>query len=206
MNKKNILSIAIILIAGAIIFVNLNKSSKQSGPKETGETAEIANRTTAVEEKATDEKEETAGASQQVQEGSPAPNFELKTIDGKSVSLSDYKGKKVILNFWATWCPPCKAEMPHMQQFYESKKDRNIEILAVNLTSMDKGLESVKTFKQDYGITFQIPLDEDGNAGIKYQAFTIPTSYIIDSKGIIRNKIVGPMDEEMMTNLTSNIE
>ena len=60
----------------------------------------------------------------QVQEGNPAPDFQLTTLEGEKVKLSDYKGKKVILNFWATWCPPCKAEMPHMQNFYENNKDK----------------------------------------------------------------------------------
>lgn len=141
-----------------------------------------------------------------VEKGNPAPDFTLTTLDGKEVKLSDYLGKKVILNFWATWCPPCKAEMPHMQNFYEKNKDKGIEILAVNLTSQDKGMEKIEEFVQEYGLSFPIPLDKDGEIGVLYQAFGIPTSYIIDSNGIITERIPGPMDEEMMENLTKNIE
>ncbi|PUB17866.1 peroxiredoxin [Paenisporosarcina sp. OV554] len=138
--------------------------------------------------------------------GNLAPDFTLTTLDGKKVQLSELKGKKVIVNFWATWCPPCKAEMPHMQNFYEDFSDEeNVEILAVNLTSEDKE-ESVQNFVQDYGLTFPIPLDTEGVVGETFQAITIPTSYMIDTKGRIQNKIVGPMDENMIKDFVSNLD
>lgn len=138
--------------------------------------------------------------------GDMAPDFILTTLDGKKVQLSDLKGKKVIVNFWATWCPPCKAEMPHMQNYYEDfAKDENVEILAVNLTSGDK-VESVENFVEDYGLTFPIPMDVEGKVAETYQAITIPTSYMIDTKGRIQNKIVGPMDENMMKDFVSNLD
>ena len=139
-------------------------------------------------------------------QGDVAPDFTLTTLDGKKVQLSDLKGKKVIVNFWATWCPPCKAEMPHMQNYYdEFSKDENVEILAVNLTSGDK-VKSVQNFVKDYGLTFPIPMDTDGNIGKTYQAITIPTSYMIDTKGRIQNKIVGPMDENMIKDYVTNLD
>jgi len=138
--------------------------------------------------------------------GDMAPDFELTTLDGEKVQLSDLKGKKIIVNFWATWCPPCKAEMPHMQNYYEDfAKDENVEILAVNLTSGDK-VESVQNFVEDYGLTFPIPMDVEGKVGKTYQAITIPTSYMIDTQGRIQNKIVGPMDENMMKDFVSNLD
>jgi peroxiredoxin len=138
--------------------------------------------------------------------GDMAPDFTLTTLDGKKVQLSDLKGKKIIVNFWATWCPPCKAEMPHMQNYYEDfAKDENVEILAVNLTNGDK-VESVQNFVEDYGLTFPIPMDVEGKVGETYQAITIPTSYMIDTKGRIQNKIVGPMDENMMKDFVSNLD
>ena len=138
--------------------------------------------------------------------GDMAPDFELTTLDGEKVQLSDLKGKKIIVNFWATWCPPCKAEMPHMQNYYEDfAKDENVEILAVNLTSGDK-VESVQNFVEDYGLTFPIPMDVEGKVGETYQAITIPTSYMIDTQGRIQNKIVGPMDENMMKDFVSNLD
>jgi peroxiredoxin len=191
--NKNLLSIAIIVLAAAIILVNLLKPSGTEGNKEFS-SAEAPT------------SEDIPGVDlSQVKEGKPAPNFELTTLAGEAVQLSDYKGKKVILNFWATWCPPCKAEMPHMQNFYEKNKGNDIEIIAVNLTSMDKGKTNIENFVKEYGLTFDIPLDEEGTFGAQYQAFSIPTSYIIDSKGIITKKIIGPMDEDMMKTLTNEI-
>jgi peroxiredoxin len=196
--NKNLLSIAIIVLAAAIVFVNLWKPSQTQGIKENPDSST---------EQVNSENENIPGADlSEVQEGKPAPAFELATLNGDTIRLSDYKGKKVILNLWATWCPPCKAEMPHMQNFYEKNKNEGIEILAVNLTSMDKGKTEIQNFVDEYGLTFEIPLDEDGSIGIQYQAFSIPTSYIIDSNGVIAKKIVGPMDESMMESLTKEIE
>ena len=141
-----------------------------------------------------------------ITKGDLAPDFTLTTLDGKKVQLSELKGKKVIVNFWATWCPPCKAEMPHMQNFYEDFSDEeNIEILAVNMTSEDKE-ESVQNFVQDYELTFPIPLDTEGVVRETYQVLRIPTSYMIDTKGRIQNKIEGPMDENMIKDFVSNLD
>ena len=140
-------------------------------------------------------------------EGEPAPDFTLTTLEGKEVSLSDYKGKKVILNFWATWCPPCKAEMPHMQEYYEQYHEKeNVEMLAVNLSTIDNGKEAVEKFAEEYGLTFPIPLDEEGTQGTVYQAQTIPTSFMVDTNGIIQHKIIGPMNKEMMIQMVGSMD
>ncbi|MFD1708313.1 peroxiredoxin family protein [Siminovitchia sediminis] len=196
--NKNLLSVAIIILAIAIVFVNLLDPFKKE----------------ASEEKSNSDTEEVVSADEEipgvdlseVEEGKMAPDFELTTLSGETVRLSDYKGKKVILNFWATWCPPCRAEMPHMQNFYEKNKDKGIEVVAVNLTNMDNGKKEIEEFVKDFGLTFDIPLDEDGDIGMQYQAFTIPTSYIIDTNGRIASKFIGPMDELTMKNLTKEIE
>ncbi|MCZ8536607.1 redoxin domain-containing protein [Paenisporosarcina quisquiliarum] len=145
-------------------------------------------------------------SSEGLNKGNTAPDFELTTLDGKKVKLSDYQGKKVILNFWATWCPPCKAEMPHMQNYYEDfAEQENVEILAVNLTSGDSA-DKVDDFVRDYGLTFPIPMDVEGAVGQTFEAITIPTSYMIDTKGRIQNKIVGPMDDQMIEDFVSKLE
>lgn len=196
--SKSIISAAIILLALSIVIINIYKLSPFERTKETANSS--------TEESVVVNENINQDGQLSVQEGSPAPDFELTTLDGDTVKLSDYKGKKVILNFWASWCPPCVAEMPHMQQFYEDNKENDIEIVAVNLTSLDKGMSEIKKFVDENNLSFTIPLDKDGTIGIQYETFSIPTSYIIDSNGIIIKKIVGPMNEAMMEDLTKNID
>ncbi|MFJ5565469.1 peroxiredoxin family protein [Lysinibacillus xylanilyticus] len=137
--------------------------------------------------------------------GDTPPDFTLTSLDGKDVTLSELRGKKVVLNFWATWCPPCKAEMPHMQNYYEqyAKKD-NVEIIAVNLTQAERDItddakvDSVMTFRDSFNLTFPILLDPKNSAGEDYQILTIPTTYFIDSNGYIQRAIKGPMNVEML--------
>ncbi|WP_240345784.1 peroxiredoxin family protein [Parageobacillus toebii] len=138
--------------------------------------------------------------------GEVAPDFELLSIMGNKVKLSDLRGNTVILNFWATWCPPCKAEIPEMQKFYENNKNNNVEILAVNLTNSESSPDAVKNFVREKGMTFNILLDKQGEIGNLYGVITIPTSYIIDKNGIIRGKYVGPMSYETMDRFISSIQ
>ncbi|MBM7580617.1 TlpA disulfide reductase family protein [Jeotgalibacillus terrae] len=141
-----------------------------------------------------------------VKEGNPLPAYETTTLDGEPVNLQDYHGKKIILNFWATWCPPCMAEMPHMQEYYENEaQEQNVEILAVNLTSKDNGMDKIQSFTDDYGLTFPILLDETGLLGEEFQAYTIPTTYLIDEEGIIQRKLMGPMDRDMMVDMMEDL-
>lgn len=144
--------------------------------------------------------------SQSLDRGAPAPNFTLTDQNGETVQLSDYRGKKVILNFWATWCPPCRAEMPHMQEFHEDQDNNDVEIVAVNLTAQDNGAEAIQSFIDEFGLTFTMPMDELGNVANTYQIRTVPTTYILNTKGEIAQKIVGPMDAQIMKNQTDSIE
>ena len=131
--------------------------------------------------------------------GKSAPDFELTKLDGTNVKLSDLKGKKVILNFWATWCGPCQQEMPDMEAFYKEHKE-NVEILAINYTSSEKGggEEKVSNFAKEKGITFPILLDKNIDVTTAYKVITIPTSYFIDTKGVIQDKFIGPMTQKEM--------
>ncbi|HEY4554270.1 MAG TPA: TlpA disulfide reductase family protein [Bacillaceae bacterium] len=200
--KKNIFGLAIIVMLAGIVIVNVLQDAKER--KEEARAQEEFLAKSAEDEAYEDTYDEG------LSEGDIPPDFELETIDGTPVKLSDYKGKKVILNFWATWCPPCKAEMPHMEKFYKDKaKDLKVEIIAVNLTKAERGSnrhEKIKNFIKEYGLTFPIPLDVDGKVGETYQTYTIPTSYIIDSKGLVAKKIIGPMDEEMMEKLVKAVD
>ncbi|HDR7490866.1 TPA: redoxin domain-containing protein [Bacillus cereus] len=131
--------------------------------------------------------------------GKSAPDFELTKLDGTNVKLSDLKGKKVILNFWATWCGPCQQEMPDMEAFYKEHKE-NVEILAVNYTPSEKGggEEKVSNFIKEKGITFPVLLDKNIDVTTAYKVITIPTSYFIDTKGVIQDKFIGPMTQKEM--------
>lgn len=193
--KKNLLTIAILIIAVAIIVVNIWKPSDVESEKKISSEKE-------ANTKEVSEIEQQSS----LEVGAEAPDFELKTLDGQQVKLTDFRGKKVILNFWATWCPPCKAEMPHMQNFYLKNQNKDVTLLAVNLTSSDKGLDVVDEFVKDYQLTFPILLDTEGVVGNMYKVYSIPTSYILDSKGIITQKIVGPMDEDRMNQLITSIK
>lgn len=143
-----------------------------------------------------------------LEQGETPPDFKLETLEGDTVRLSDLKGKKVILNFWATWCPPCKAEMPHMENYYKKlKPEDNVELISVNLTSAEnRGVKAVEEFVDAYGLTFPILLDTDELGMTDYKVFSIPTTYILGTDGTIDNQIVGPMDEQMMEQLVKDVK
>ena len=137
-----------------------------------------------------------------IQEGNRAPDFTLYSLEGKEVSLSDSKGKVTFINFWTTWCPPCKEEMPDMQEFYEEEaKKYDAEILAVNLTTNESSSQVVKDFVNENHLTFPILMDIEGQQMEMFAAITIPTTYVIDKNGIIMKKVIGPMSKEMMIDL-----
>ncbi|HDX9578462.1 TPA: redoxin domain-containing protein [Bacillus pseudomycoides] len=139
--------------------------------------------------------------------GKVAPDFELSKLDGTKVKLSDLKGKKVILNFWATWCGPCQREMPDMQEFY-NQYQKDVEILAVNYTASEgsEGPEKVRKFAEEKGVTFPILLDTDIKVTTTYKVITIPTSYFVDTKGVIQDKFIGPMTVKDMEKRVSGLK
>lgn len=128
-------------------------------------------------------------------QGDIAPDFQLQTLDGEQVKLSDYRGSRVMLNFWATWCPPCRAEMPDMERFHQ---DKEVVVLAVNLTDTESTIKQVKDFVNEYSLTFPILLDEVIEVANTYAVQPIPTSFMIDSNGIIQFKTFGPLNYEQM--------
>ncbi len=124
--------------------------------------------------------------------GTAPPAFTLPGLDGRMVSLADYKGKVVFLNIWATWCPPCREEMPSMEKLYEQLKSDDFEILAVSVDL--SGAEAVRPFMKRYGLHFPALLDTEGKVQHLYGTTGIPESFIIGRDGRIRKVIVGPMD------------
>ncbi|MET3699382.1 peroxiredoxin [Bacillus oleivorans] len=135
--------------------------------------------------------------------GSIAPQFELETIDGKVISLEDLRGKKVFINFWATWCPPCRAEMPDIQRFYE---DEEVVVLAVNLTHTEDSLSTVRGFIEDGDFTFPVLVDQEGKVAEMYKVNAYPTSYLIDSDGRIQYIALGAMNYDLMVKEFGKLE
>jgi peroxiredoxin len=127
-----------------------------------------------------------------VKPGLPAPNFTLPGLDGKMVSLTDYKGKVVFLNIWATWCPPCREEMPSMEKLYNELKGDGFEILAISIDVL--GATVVAPFMKEYRLSFPALLNPAGTIQRLYWATGIPESFIIDKNGIIVKKIIGARD------------
>ncbi len=124
--------------------------------------------------------------------GGPAPDFKLWNLQGQAVSLSDYRGSVVFVNFWATWCGPCKVEMPAMERLYRDFQSKGLEILAVSTDA--QGAVVTRPFQEKMGLTFPILHDSDYTIGRLYGARTLPMSFLIDRQGIIRHRIFGARD------------
>ena len=123
----------------------------------------------------------------------PAPSFTLEDLDGKQVSLSDFKGNVVILDFWATWCPPCVMEIPHFIELYEQYKDQGFAMVGISLDR--EGVGVVNSFVQKYRVNYPI-LMTDGQVDKAYGGITsIPTTFVIDRAGKIRREYVGYRDK-----------
>ncbi len=142
-------------------------------------------------------------------EGFSAPGFTLEILDdsnpGREVSLTDYRGQVVIINLWATWCPPCRAEMPAIQNVYQDYKDKGLVVLAINTTFQDNEAD-VRAFAKEYGLDFPILFDRTGDVSIRYQLRGLPSTFFIDRKGVIQLVIVGgPMDETLIRSRVENI-
>lgn len=122
----------------------------------------------------------------------PAPAFRLMDLEGTVHSLASYRGKVVFLNFWATWCGPCKVEMPAMEALYQTFRSQGMEILAVSVDQ--QGTAVTRPFKEAMGLSFPILHDLDYQVGLKYGARTLPMTYVIDRQGVIRQRVFGARD------------
>ncbi len=120
-----------------------------------------------------------------------AVDFTLLDISGRELSLKDFRGKVIFLNFWATWCYPCRMEMPSMENLYERFKGDGFVILGI---SLDRRRKKVERFLEEYGISFPILLDRDGRIADRYGVRGLPTTFIIDRRGKILGRAVGARD------------
>lgn len=124
--------------------------------------------------------------------GELAPNFQLRDINGHPIALSDLRGKVVLLNFWATWCGPCRVEMPAMEELYRTFSRNDFEILAVSTDA--QGVSVTRPFQQENHLTFPILHDADYRVGLIYGARSLPMTFMVDRQGIIRHQIFGARD------------
>ena len=117
-----------------------------------------------------------------------APDFTLTSEGGKTYRLSDYRGKFVVINFWATWCPPCRQEMPSMERMWQKIKDKGIAVLAVDV---GEDADTVFEFRGTYPVNFPLLLDLDGSVVKQYPVTGLPTTYIINPQGQVTHRAVG---------------
>ena len=126
--------------------------------------------------------------------GFQAPDISLPAEDGTTIQLADLRGRPVLVNFWASWCPPCRAEMPAMQQVYQELSSQGVTILAINAANQDDHAAALN-FAQSLGLSFPIVYDQTGETSSRYAIRSLPTSFFVDSQGVIRGIIVGGLSE-----------
>ena len=129
------------------------------------------------------------GTGETSQGTNPAPQFQFTNNSGQLISLSDLRGKPVLINFWATWCSPCRMEMPYIQQIYNEWQEKGLVLLAINI---GESASRVAEFMRSQGFSFPVLLDPEGEIAGQYGVRAIPTSFFIDKDGIIQDMKVGP--------------
>lgn len=132
--------------------------------------------------------------------GKAAPDFQLPDLSDKPVRLSDFRGKVVFLNFWATWCQPCREEMPSMEVLYKNFEKDGLVILAVSIDRVTTK-KDIPPFVKGMNLTFPVMVDSWGQTDKRYKLMGVPETYIIDQQGILREKVIGPRDWTRVDNL-----
>lgn len=127
----------------------------------------------------------------------PAPNFTLKDLNGFRFSLSDFRGRIVLLDFFATWCRPCKEEVPHLKSLTKTYPNSTLVLISISVDAPFVDDSVVRAFVKEYGITWTVARDTDG-VGYKYEVFEIPTLILVDQEGDIRSRHVGLTDSETL--------
>jgi cytochrome c biogenesis protein CcmG, thiol:disulfide interchange protein DsbE len=132
----------------------------------------------------------------------PAPDLALLQLDGSPRTLRDLQGQVVLINVWATWCPPCRAEMPAIQQAYTAYRERGFTVLAIN---QREDATAITPFMEQHGLTFPVLLDSDGQASAAYQASALPSSFFVDRRGVIRAVYRGPIPPRVINGIVEQL-
>lgn len=147
----------------------------------------------------------TGGRIPSPREGFQAPGIQLEDLKGTPISLSDFRGRVVVVNFWASWCLPCRAEMPGLQSAFTAEQGRGLVVLGVNTTYQDVESDA-RQFASDRGVTFPVLLDTDGLADRNYQVRALPSTFFVDRQGVIRKVIIGgPMSEATLRSTVQDL-
>ena len=174
-----VLAFAVVIVGASVLYDRLSGEVQANGIATTPQVVEDP--TGATEEK-----------------GSEAPDFTVYDLEGNAHRLSDFRGKPVLLNFWASWCGPCQMEMPDFQKFYESHGDQ-VQFVIVNLTDgQQETVESASAFIAEKGYTFPVYYDSDVDAAVKYSVNAVPVSYFIDAEGYFVAWAQGALSADML--------
>jgi peroxiredoxin len=147
-------------------------------------------------------RESSAAPLKGVNQGNVARNFTLETVDGSKVSMEDFEGQVVLINFWATWCPPCRAEIPDLEATYLERREDGFVVLGVNV---EEPRATVEQFMDEFDMTYPVLLDEGGRVLKMYRANGLPMSVLVDSAGVIQVRHVGFLTAEQLENYLADL-
>ena len=183
--------VVIAAIAGVIWYIDYSRGDSTSSSGATYGAREI------------DPKLVPSGLEVGTKVGQVAPDFELEKLGGGEAWLTDFRGHPVVLNFWATWCQPCRQEMPQLVNAFDKYKPQGLEIVGLN---MQEGGDLITPFASNFGIDYPILIDRDGDTSKEFHLLGLPTTYFIDANGVIQSVYQGPLqDQQQDTNVQGPI-